>query len=1130
MTSSGLSPEQRRLLEQLLDAETTRPASQYPPRPGDPRRAPLTSDQERILLLEEWEPASARYVLAATIGFAGPIDTRRFADAVAAVVDRHEALRTGIVVDADGTAFQTIAAPGSAPHVEVHPAAAVDEVVASLVGTPFDLARPPLVRAAILDAGAGAPHRAVVAVHHAVADAVSLEIVLRDLLAHYRGDALSPVAPVRYADIAYWSTARRAEAATTHGRYWQHTMADAGAPVVRADRSVPDSDRRPVPFRLDADVVELLRTAAGAGGPFAVLLAGYATVLNRWAGERDVVVAVPTSLRRTADVQDVVGFLVGTLPVRIPLHRREPFARTVARTQQTVLDALTHELPLADVLHAVAPTDRATLGSLRYALTYTDVAAAPLPPGVTVEPIAAAAKFDLELHAAPEPDGGVHGWFEFDPRALDRGTVLRVAASLAGLLRAAADAPQTPTGRLPLAASVELAAVLETAMSAAALAVDSPPVLQRLQEVAADRPHSPALVDDGTAEVVTYALLLERARRAGSALLARGVRPGDVVAVQLPRGPELVVALLGIQAAGAVPLPIDAEQPLARRDQVVADSAAVLLVADPATVAGLADHEGPLAPLPARRPADPAYVLYTSGSTGRPKGVVNTHGGLANRLAWMQARYPIGPGDVVLQKTSVGFDVSVWELYWPLVTGATLVLAAPGRHRDPTYLWDVLRRHDVSTCHFVPSMLAAFLDARPAEPAPRRLARVFSSGEELTAHLAARFVELLPGTTLHNLYGPTEAAIDVTAHDVTAHDVTAHDVTAHDVTAHDVTAHDVTDVTDVDRGGGVPIGRPTTGNAAIVLDDDLGPCPTGVVGQLHLGGGQLAQGYLHRPGLTAARFVPSPVPLPGPAGGPGARLYATGDRVRLLASGELEYLGRADEQVKIRGNRVEPGEAAAALRGAPGVADARVVVRRDVRGPRLVGFVVAARPGDDPAGGARAWVAQRLPGYLVPAAVLTVVSWPVTASGKLDVAALPDDEAGTTGSGNAPQTATELAVAELWAELLGRPADAFGLEDDFFDVGGDSLAAGYLARRLAARLDAPVALRDVMAHPRLGELAARAETARSGPAAAERPIVAVDRARYHRPDPDPVPPCPRVVPPGAAADPGRTDTVDRSTP
>ncbi len=444
------------------------------------------------------------------------------------------------------------------------------------------------------------------------------------------------------------------------------------------------------------------------------------------------------------------------------------------------------------------------------------------------------------------------------------------------------------------------------------------------------------------------------------------------------------------------------------------------------------------------RSGDPdslAYVIYTSGSTGQPKGAMNAHRGIVNRLLWMQRQYGLAADDVVLQKTPFSFDVSVWEFFWALIAGARLVVAKPEGHRDPAYLSELIEREGVTTLHFVPSMLQAFLDAwEPARCGSVR--RVVCSGEALGTEVRDRFCERLPWAELHNLYGPTEAAVDVTFHACAPGEAT------------------------------VPIGRPVANTRIHVLDGQLGQAPVGIPGELYIGGVQVGRGYHGRPELTAERFVPDSL-----AAEVGARMYRTGDRARWLASGEVEYLGRLDAQVKVRGFRIEPGEVEAALRRHPSVADAAVVAREDgPGGRRLVGYVVASPGAQADAGELRAHLAARVPEYMVPAAFVPLEALPLTPSGKLDRRALPAPDAGAAARAEhvAPRTEAEATLARIWRELLR--VDSVGVHDNFFELGGDSiLGIQVVARAAAAGLR--LAPDQIFRHQSLAGLASAAESA-----------------------------------------------------
>ncbi|HEU0079427.1 MAG TPA: amino acid adenylation domain-containing protein, partial [Longimicrobiaceae bacterium] len=580
-------------------------------------------------------------------------------------------------------------------------------------------------------------------------------------------------------------------------------------------------------------------------------------------------------------------------------------------------------------------------------------------------------------------------------------------------------------------------------------------------------PDAVAVVFEG--ERLDYVELDARADRLAAQLRARGAGPETRVGVCAERSVELVVALLAVLKAGAAYVPVDPAYPAERIAYMLADSGVPLLLTQerlrgrfPASSAEvlaldgggtLPAGPGAAGPVPVS-PGNLAYVIYTSGSTGRPKGAMNAHRGIVNRLLWMQEEYGLDASDAVLQKTPFSFDVSVWEFFWPLLAGARLVLARPEGHGDPAYLSELIEREAVTTLHFVPPMLAAFLEA--GEPGRcGSLRRVVCSGEALPYELTERFRAALPGTELHNLYGPTEAAVDVTYWACEPRERRV-----------------------------VPIGRPVANTRVYVLDAHGEPVPQGAAGELFLGGVQVGRGYLGRPELTAERFVPDAF------GAPGERLYRTGDRARWTAEGEVEYLGRLDFQVKVRGFRIELGEIESALLSHAGVREAAVVVREDAPGgPRIVGYVV----GEADTAELREHLLARLPGYMVPAALVALERLPLTPNGKLDRRALPAPEGGAEpGAYVAPRTPLEERLAGIFASVLG--AARVGVEDDFFVSGGHSLLATRVIVRVRAELGVELPLRLLFDRPTVAGVAewVRGRTAADGAAAAP-PLAPVPR-------------------------------------
>ncbi|MGI5358637.1 amino acid adenylation domain-containing protein [Streptomyces sp. CA-252508] len=724
-----------------------------------------------------------------------------------------------------------------------------------------------------------------------------------------------------------------------------------------------------------------------------VLTAALIALVGRCTGQEDVVVAQPT--RGAAPGHAGGPLLLRTAPtgtLRELLGRVAAAVKEAERHQDCDVAALAAELGRADAFDTAIE------------LTGFHDAGYATP---------AATRFTVSRE-----DDGLVVTVTYDTDRLAEDSVHRIAGHYALLLDLATSEPDRRVTDLWLWTD-EDAAIIE-ASNATERAFDRDATLHGLFTAQAARtPEAPALLTD--AGTVTYGELDARSDRLAHTLRGRGVGPGTVVALVAERSPEMMTGLLAVLKAGGAYLPVDPSYPQARIDFLLADSGARLALTQARFTALLGDtpaldledaaaYAGTDSPAgPAGGAGDVAYVIYTSGSTGRPKGVQVEHRSAVNRLAWMQNAYPLAAGDVILQKTSVSFDVSVWELFWWSLAGAALALPAPGAEKDPAELLAALDRHSVTTLHFVPSMLSMFLghlDRFGDATRARTVRQVFASGEALTPAQAAHFAELLPDARLINLYGPTEATVDVTHQPVTGLDRAA-------------------------RRARLPIGRPIDNIRMHVLDDQGHPCPVGMPGELHVAGVGLARGYLDRPELTAERFT-------GGAAVGEERLYRTGDRARWLPDGTLDYLGRVDLQVKVRGFRVEPGEIEERLRAHPDVRDAAVVAVDDGLTASLRGFVVPA--GEAPAESAlKDHLRETLPAYMVPGRILALDELPLTPNGKLDRAALrsPDALRPKPAGHVAPRTEHEKALAEIWREVLGR--DRIGVNDNFFALGGNSI-------------------------------------------------------------------------------------------
>ena len=926
-------------------------------------------------------------------------------------------------------------------------------------------------------------HVLVLLCHHIASDGWSMQIMMADLGTAYaaRRDGRQPDwpdLPVQYADYALWQRELLGRDAAGRGvlagqiEYWRQAL--AGLPDELAlpfDRQRPaEQSQRGGVVRwqladagLHATLAELAREHQAT--VFMVLHAGLAALLSRMGAGTDIPLGAPAAGRTDEVMHDLIGFFVNTLVLRADLSGDPGFGELLDRVRETVLAAQARQdVPfehLVEMLNPVRSASRHPLFQVMIADEDVGVVDWRLPGlQIEAEPVPdVAAKFDLTLgfrqdHDADGALAGISAFFEYAGGLFDRATIQALAGRLTGLLHQAADHPRDPMTSLEILSPGERRQLLHQWNDTV-----RPVALTTLPELfgqqAARAPDAPAVVSGDV--TLSYAELDERANRLARHLASLGAGRGALVAVALERSADLVAALLGVLKAGAAYLPLDPAYPAQRLHYMLTDARPAALLTttgtlpatalppglpvitldDPAIEAELTGLLG--GPLEAEEaapagPRDAAYLIYTSGSTGRPKGVVVEHAGIVNRLAWMQDEYRLSAGERVLQKTPFGFDVSVWEFFWPLITGACLVMARPDGHRDPRYIATLVRESQISTLHFVPSMLEEFL-RDPAAAGCTGLRRVFCSGEALPASAQARFFELLPGAELHNLYGPTEASVDVTYHRCRAGD-----------------------------GGAPPIGRPVWNTSVYVLDGALGLVPAGVAGELYLAGAQLARGYLNRAGLTGERFVACPF------GPPGTRMYRTGDLARWNADGQIEYLGRVDDQVKIRGYRIELGEIEAILAAQPGVTQAAVVVRQDRPGDgTLVAYAVPASGADLDPGALRAAAAAALPGYMVPAAIVIMDRMPLNANGKLDRRALPAPDYVTTPERTRPATARERTLCEVFAQVLG--LERVGVEDSFFDLGGHSLLATRLVSRVRAVLGAELPIRAVFEHPTAAALA-----------------------------------------------------------
>ncbi len=991
---------------------------------------PASFGQQRLWLAQQRDTHSSAYNMAGGIRLRGVLDPVVLHRCVLDVLDRHEALRTSLELTADGTLAQivhpTVAADLPVRDLTGRPSDEVGELVAAAATAPFDLAVPPLLRCLLVRIGAD-DHRFVVVLHHAVADGWSLGLLLRELGERYQAYAAGstpqlPEPTLQYPDWAVWQRDQSDQGAFDGElAYWREHLDGAAAPPLPAAGAAMATGRVPVEFpeQLMAAVCELAETERAT--PYIVLLTALMIVLARWTDEQDVVVGVPVAGRGRPETLDLVGCLVNTLAIRARIDLDGPFRRVLHQVRDVCLAGYRHQdVPFEQVTGALRTG--APLVRVLFALREMPARLWPDGPGLSGELFEAPdtdAQFDLSVHVARSASGGWSGHALLRPGLFPGRTAARFLAGLPLVLHQALAEPERAVGRLALVPDAEQG-TSSGPFSGAGVAPVADGCLHSLFEAQADRTPDAIAVHDGAVSV-RYAELDADANRLAHHLLGLGVRRGDLVGVCLPRSADMVVALLAVLKAGAAYVPLDPSYPHDRLTYMARDARLAVVLTDTGGAETFPDIDqvvrldavrDTLAGCATARPGIPvvpqdlAYVLYTSGSTGRPKGAMNPHRAVVNRICWAQQEYQLVAGEGVLQKTPLSFDVSGWELHWPLLVGGRMVLAAPDGHRDPDHLIGLVADRRVSTLHFVPSMLREFL-AHPGVPVlAGTLRRILCSGEELPADLVHRCARTLPGVELHNLYGPTEAAIDVTAHRCLPGPLPA-------------------------ASSRVPIGRPIAGARVAVLDSRGEPVPVGAAGELHLGGVPVGWGYWRRPALTAERFVPDPAL-------PGARLYRTGDRVVLGEDGAITWLERLDNQVKVHGVRIECGEVASVLRGLDGVLDAAVVLAAGTG--RLAGYLTTVDGQVPDLSALTDELRTALPPAMVPDTLTHLAELPLGPSGKLDRSRLPaPDVAAGRRTIVAASTPLEMIFAGIWSEVLGLAE--VGVRDDFYELGGDSLRA-----------------------------------------------------------------------------------------
>jgi amino acid adenylation domain-containing protein/FkbM family methyltransferase len=1037
--------------------------------------AAVSFAQQRLWFIDQLEPNSALYNSPIAVRLTGALKKEALRQTLSEILRRHEVLRTTFRTVA-GEPVQVIGAPAPVrlpeidlsslvgPQLEVE----VRRLAREEAERPYDLSRGPLLRLMLVKE-ADDVHVVLLTMHHIISDGWSMGVFIREVAALYRAyyeerESPLPELPVQYADFAIWQRGwLQGEALERQLHYWDERLRGAPTLELPTDRvrpALPSYTGGGYTFQLGRDLVDRLHELSRREGVtlFMTLLAGYQILLSRYSGQTDIVVGTDIANRNQQEIEPLIGFFVNELVLRSEINSKESFLQLLAQVKEVCLGAYAHQdVPFEKLVEELQPErdlGRSPLFQVKLVLQNAPAATLDLPElqlsGLGA--LTAMARFELMLTLTETPQGMVGSW-SYSNDLFDETTIARLTRHYERVLSEVTTTPQRALASIEILTRDEQRQLLEAwndTRHQLELTLIHESFAQQAERTAA----ATALIFGE--ENFNYAELNARANQVADYLRALGVGPEVIVGLFFERSIEMVIALLGILKAGAAYLPIDPEYPLERISFMIEDANVPVLLTHEAAAVFLPAYWGQtiyldsdwemIAGCSVENPEriaigeNPAYVLYTSGSTGQPKGVMVPHRAIANHMQWMLGELNFTTTDQILQKTPYTFDASLWEFYAPLMSGGTLVIAPPGVHRDAAALANELEAQQITQLQLVPTMLKLLLE-EPLFTECTALQRVFCGGEALTLDLVQRFRDRLPKVELCNLYGPTETTIDASFWSSASR----------------------SDVT---------LGRPIWNTEMYVLGRELELLPVGVAGELYIGGAGLARGYAGRSELTAERFIPHLY-----SNIPGARLYRTGDLVRYRANGELEYLGRADEQIKLRGFRIELGEIEAVLQRHTAVRECVVVVREDVPGEkRLVGYVVKVDDVAVQVAELREHLRASVPEYMVPSVIVWLETLPLTSSGKIDRRALPAPETLSIDDDDAAAamlTPIEEILAGVWSEVLHVPQ--VKASDNFFELGGHSLLATQLVSRIREILNVELPLRVLFETPVLSAVAKRME-------------------------------------------------------
>ncbi|MBZ0257201.1 amino acid adenylation domain-containing protein, partial [bacterium] len=1062
---------------------------------AQPKRHALSSGQKALWFLYKNNPASAAYNAAYAVRILSSLNENVVKQSFQLLVDRHSMLRSTYKMD-EGNLVQIIHPKQELAFERIDLAnlsdSETDKRVRENYRKPFDLENGPVARVTLFQRS-GAEYILLVNVHHIACDGWSMWVLMNEFRQIYPallkdGPVNLPPLEYTYADFIDWQNQMSADAEGERlWEYWRNAL-QGEIPILNlpTDKSHPPMrsfNGASIPFQISGSLAERLHECAKEQGAtlYMALLAAFKVLMFRYTGQEDIIVGSPTSGRTQSDFANVVGYFVNPVALRASFEGDPAFSDFLSQVRHTVLDALTHQdFPLAVIVERLQMNrdpSRTPLFQSMFILQkppQSDEYLELLTPGegnvhwggLDLRPYELPqmeGQFDLTLEVLEKAElrDSLFGVFKYNTDVFQKNTIQRMQAHYCVLLEQIVEHPNRRVSELLLLPKRERARILNdwnATQKEYPLHITLHEWIEDQVNKTPDAVAVEAPQPDGTVRSLTYRELNAKANQLAHYLRSLNVGRDAPVGICIERSLDMVVGILGIMKAGGAYVPLDPDYPNDRLRYMLEDAQAPVLLTQqkllnehpaflnlkvsPFIVCVDRDQEiietfNDGNPVNQTRPEDLAYIIYTSGSSGRPKGVMNIHKAICNRLLWMQDEYGLDENDRVLQKTPFSFDVSVWEFFWPLMTGARLVMAKPEGHKDSAYLIDLVRARNITTLHFVPSMLKAFLERDEAGTC-RCVRRVICSGEALTTEIQTRFFERFD-CELHNLYGPTEAAIDVTYWECKP---------------------EKDAVT-------VPIGRPIANTSIYILDSHMMPSPIGVSGELYIGGVNLARGYYNKAKMTEERFIPDPFdPTPG------ARLYKTGDLARFRADGVIEYIGRADYQEKIRGFRIELGEVEAVLERHPNVGQAAVITRDDRPGGRYMAAYAAPRQNAElDAAALRSFIQQFLPDYMIPSAFVIMDSFPLTPNGKLNRGGLPaPDDVQPSEEDGAPRSRTEDVIYAAWKQVLQR--DEIGLRDNFFEVGGHSLLLGQVHSILQTQFGSGLTMVELFQYPTIQSLAA----------------------------------------------------------